>query len=67
MLSKTKIYFHEASKIEVKVDKVEVGEGDNASFYNLLSVEVTSSDGEYQKIDVFGVRNTPIEVIGVER
>ena len=66
MLSKTKIYFHEASKIEVKVDKVEVGEGDTASFYNLLSLEVTAPDGEYQKIDVFGVRNTPIEVVGVE-
>jgi hypothetical protein len=67
MLSKTKIYFHEASKIEVKVDKVDIGEGDTASFYNVLSVEVTSPDGEYQKIDVFGVRNSPIETVGVER
>ena len=66
MAGKTNIYFHEASKIEVKVDHMELDDK-SRDFYTVLSVEVTSPDGDAQKIDVFGVRNVELETVGVVR
>lgn len=66
MVGKTNIYFHEAAKIEVKVDHMEMDDK-NGDFYTVVSVEVTSPDGDAQKIDVFGVRNSKLETVGVER
>jgi len=66
MAGKTNIYFHEAAKIEVKVDHMEMNDKDK-DFYTVVSVEVTSPDGDSQKIDVFGVRNSKLETVGVER
>ena len=65
MAGKTNIYFHEASKIEVKVDHMELDDK-SGDFYTVVSVEVTSPDGEAQKIDVFGVRNQKLETVGVQ-
>ena len=66
MVGKTNIYFHEASKIEVKVSKMSLGE-DSENFYEVVNIEVTSPDGEQQSIDCFGVRNQDLETVGVER
>ena len=66
MAGKTNIYFHEASKIEVRVDHMEMNDKDG-DFYTVVSVEVTSPDGDAQKIDVFGVRNVELETVGVVR
>ena len=66
MVGKTNIYFHEASMIEVKVSKMSLGE-DSENFYEVVNIEVTSPDGEQQSIDCFGVRNTHLETLGVER
>ena len=66
MAGKTNIYFHEAAKIEVKVDHMELDDK-SRDFYTVLSVEVTSPDGDAQKIDVFGVRNQKLETVGVVR
>ncbi len=66
MAGKTNIYFHEAAKIEVRVDHMEMNNKDG-DFYTVVSVEVTSPDGEAQKIDVFGVRNQKLETVGVVR
>ena len=66
MAGKTNVYFHEAAKIEVKVDHMEMDDK-NGDFYTVVSVEVTSPDGDAQKIDVFGVRNSKLETVGVVR
>ena len=66
MAGKTNIYFHEASKIEVKVDHMEMDDK-NGDYYTVVSVEVTSPDGDAQKIDVFGVRNSKLETVGEVR
>ena len=66
MVGKTNIYFHEASKIEVKVSKLSLAE-DSENFYEVVNIEVTSPDGEQQSIDCFGVRNVELETVGVVR
>ena len=66
MAGKTNIYFHEAAKIEVKVDHMEMNDKDG-DFYTVVSVEGTSPDGDAQKIDVFGVSNQKLETVGVVR